>query len=143
MFLRPESLLFSLHDSKIFYINRMENDLEIRLSGMVIVENNRTFAIDKPKIACHDLIDIEASKDYPVRIMAFYKEVKYLTIDEFKGYTFDILEEAYGDGIIHFYGIGNLYKEGRPHALAMTIDIFYGGELEAIWDRKDKVEIKG
>ena len=25
----------------------------------------------------------------------------------------------------------------------MTIDIFYRGELEVIWNRKDQVEIKG
>ena len=94
MFLRPERLLLIFHDSKIFSISRRENDLEMSLASMVIVENNRTFAIDKPRITCHDLIDIEASNDYSVRIMAFY------------------------------------------------IDIFYRKEIEAIWDRKDKVEIK-
>lgn len=110
---------------------------------MVIFENGKTFVIDNPKIICHDLIDIETNRAYPVRIVAFDKEVKNLTIDEFRGYTFDIIEEAYGEGIIHFNGIGNVYKDGKRSAFDMTIDIFYRGEIEAIWDRKELVKIKG
>lgn len=143
MILKPYREVFSLHDSKIFAIKRREKDLEISLSSMVIFENGKTFAIDNPKIICHDLIDIEANMDYPVRILAFEKNPIDLTIDEFKDYTFDIIEEAYGQGLIHFYGIGNICKAGKPSAFDMTIDIFYRGELEAIWDRKDQVEVKG
>lgn len=143
MILKPEKLVFSLHDSKIFDINRREKDLEISLSSMVIFENGKTFAIDNPKIICHDLIDLEANMDYPVRIHAFEKNPINLSLDEFKDYTFDIIEEAYGEGLIHFYGIGNTYKDGKPSTYDMSIDIFYRGELEAIWDRKDQVEIKG
>ena len=143
MILKPEKLVFSLHDSKIFDINRRERDLEISLSSMVIFENGKTFAIDNPKIICHDLIDIEANMDYPVRILAFENNPKDLTIDEFKDYTLDIIEEAYGEGLIHFYEIGNTYKDGKPSAYDMSIDIFYRGELEAIWDRKYQVEVKG
>ncbi|WP_311486398.1 hypothetical protein [uncultured Anaerococcus sp.] len=143
MILKPYREVFSLHDSKIFDINRRERDLEISLSSMVIFENGKTFAIDNPKIICHDLIDIEANMDYPVRILAFEKNPINLSLDEFKDYTFDIIEEAYGQGLIHFYGIGNTYKDGKPSTYDMSIDIFYRGELEAIWDRKDQVEIKG
>lgn len=143
MILKPYREVFSLHDSKIFAIKRMEKDLEISLSSMVIFENGKTFAIDNPKIICHDLIDIEANMDYPVRILAFEKNPIDLSLDEFKDYTFDIIEEAYGEGLIHFYGIGNNCKAGKPSAVDMTIDIFYRGELEAIWDRKDQVEVKG
>ena len=143
MILKPYREVFSLHDSKIFYIKRREKDLEISLSSMVIFENGKTFAIDNPKIICHDLIDIEANMDYPVRILAFENNPKDLTIDEFKDYTLDIIEEAYGEGLIHFYGIGNTYKDGKPSAYDMSIDIFYRGELEAIWDRKYQVEVKG
>lgn len=143
MILKPYKEVFSLHDSKIFAIKRKENDLEISLESMAVFEDGKTLAIDNPKIICHDLIDIEANMDYPVRIVSFEKEVKNLTIDEFKNYTFDIMEEAYGAGLIHFYGIGNVYKDGRPFAFDMTIDIFYRGEIEVTWNRKDKVEIKG
>ena len=143
MILKPYREVFSLHDSKIFSIKRREKDLEISLASMVIFENGKTCVIDNPKIICHDLIDIEANMDYPVRILAFEKNPIDLTIDEFKDYTFDIIEEAYGEGLIHFYGIGNTYKDGKPSAFDMTVDIFYRGEIEAIWDRKDQVEIKG
>ena len=143
MILKPYREVFSLHDSKIFAIKRREKDLEISLSSMAIFDKGKTFAIDNPKIICHDLIDIEANMDYPVRILAFEKNPIDLTIDEFKDYTFDIIEEAYGEGLIHFYGIGNTYKDGKPSAYDMSIDIFYRGELEAIWDRKDQVEVKG
>lgn len=143
MILKPYKEVFSLHDSKILSINRNENNLEISLANMVIFENSKTFAIDSPKIICHDLIDIEANMDYPVRIKVFGKNAKNLTIDEFKDYTFDILEEAYGRGLIHFYGIGNLYKDGRLSDYDMSLDIFYRGEIEAVWDMKDQVEIKG
>lgn len=143
MILKPYREFFSLHDSKIFSIKRREKDLEISLSSMAIFDKGKTFAIDNPKIICHDLIDIEANMDYPVRILAFEKNPIDLTIDEFKDYTFDIIEEAYGQGLIHFYGIGNICKAGKPSAFDMTIDIFYRGELEAIWDRKEQVEIKG
>lgn len=143
MILKPYREVFILHDSKIFAIKRREKDFEISLASMVIFENGKSFAIDNPKIICHDLIDIEANRAYPVRIVAFEKESKNLTIDEFKDYTFDIIEEAYGEGLIHFYGIGNFYKDGRPSAFDMSIDIFYRGEIEAIWSRKDQVEIKG
>lgn len=136
MILKPYKEVFSLHDSKILSINRNENNLEISLANMVIFENSKTLAIDNPKIICHDLIDIEANMDYPVRIKVFGKNAKNLTIDEFKDYTFDILEEAYGRGLIHFYGIGNLYKDGRFSAYDMSLDIFYRGEIEAIWDMK-------
>lgn len=143
MIIKPYREVFSLHDSKIFAIKRREKDLEISLASMVIFEKGKSFAIDNPKIICHDLIDIEANMDYPVRILAFEKNPIDLTIDEFKDYTFDIIEEAYGQGLIHFYGIGNICKAGKPSAFDMTIDIFYRGELEAIWDRKDQVEVKG
>lgn len=143
MILKPYREVFSLHDSKIFAIKRREKDLEISLASMDIFENDKTLAIDNPKIICHDLIDIEANADYPVRIIDFEKAPKKLTIDEFKEYTFDIIEEAYGEGLIHFYGIGNFYKDGRPAAFDMTIDIFYRGVIEATWSRKDQVEIKG
>lgn len=143
MILKPYREVFSLHDSKIFSIKRREKDLEISLASMVIFEKGKSFAIDNPKIICHDLIDIEANMDYPVRILAFEKNPIDLTIDEFKDYTFDIIEEAYGEGLIHFYGIGNTYKDGKPSAYDMSIDIFYRGELEAIWDRKYQVEVKG
>lgn len=143
MILKPYREVFSLHDSKIFSIKRREKDLEISLASMVIFEKGKSFAIDNPKIICHDLIDIEANMDYPVRILAFEKNPIDLTIDEFKDYTFDIIEEAYGEGLIHIYGIGNTYKDGKPSAYDMSIDIFYRGELEAIWDRKDQVEVKG
>lgn len=137
MILKPYREVFSLHDSKIFAINRRGCDLEISLSSMVIFENGKTFVIDNPKIICHDLIDIKANMDYPVRIIVFEKEDKNLTIDEFKDYTFDIIEEAYGPNLIHFYGIGNICKDGIPTAFDMTIDIFYSGEIEATWDMKD------
>ena len=143
MILKPYREVFSLHDSKIFAINRRGCDLEMSLSSMVISENGKTFVIDNPKIICHDLIDIEANKDYPVRIVVFDKEANKLTIDEFEDYTFDIIEEAYGEGIIHFNGIGNVYKDGKRSAFDMTIDIFHRGEIEAIWDRKELVKIKG
>lgn len=143
MILKPYREVFSLHDSKIFAIKRREKDLEISLSSMAIFDKGKTFAIDNPKIICHDLIDIEANMDYPVRILAFEKNPIDLTIDEFKDYTFDIIEEAYGQGLIHFYGIGNICKAGKPSAFYMSIDIFYRGEIEAIWDRKEQVEIKG
>ena len=110
---------------------------------MVIFENGKAFVIDNPKIICHDLIDIEANMDYPVRILAFEKNPIDLTIDEFKDYTFDIIEKACGEGLIHFYGICNTYKDGKLCAFDMTVDIFYRGEIEAIWDRKDQVEVKG
>lgn len=143
MILKPYNEGFSLHDSKIFDIIRREKDLEINLSSMVIFENGKTFLIDNPKIICHDLIDIEANMDYPVRIIVFEKEAKKLTIDEFKDLSFDIIEESYGKGLAHFYGIGNIYKDGRRSSFDMSIDIFYRGEMEAIWNRKDQVEIKG
>lgn len=143
MILKPYKEVFSLHDSKILSINRNENNLEISLANMVIFENSKTLAIDNTKIICHDLIDIEANMDYPVRIKVFGKNAKNLTIDEFKDYTFDILEEAYGIGLIHFCGIGNLHKDGRLSAYDMSLDIFYRGEMEAVWDMKDQVEIKG
>ena len=137
MILKPYREVFSLHDSKIFGINRRGCDLEISLSSMVIFENGKTFVIDNPIIICHDLIDIEANMDYPVRILSFEKNPKNLTLDEFKDYTFDIIEEAYGSNLIHFYGIGNICKDGIPTAFDMTIDIFYRGEIEATWDMKD------
>lgn len=143
MILKPYREFFSLHDSKIFSIKRREKDLEISLSSMAIFEKGKTFAIDNPKIICHDLIDLEANMDYPVRIHAFEKNPINLSLDEFKDYTFDIIEEAYGEGLIHFYGIGNICKAGKPSAFYMSIDIFYRGEIEAIWDRKEQVEIKG
>lgn len=143
MILKPYREVFSLHDSKIFSINRRGNDLEISLASMLIFENGNSYLIDNPKIICHDLIDIEANKDYPVRIVAFDKEVNNLTIDEFKDYTFDIIEEAYGEGIIHFNGIGNVYKDGKRSAFDMSLDIFYRGDIEATWDRKELVKIKG
>lgn len=137
MILKPYREVFSLHDSKIFATNRRGCDLEISLSSMVIFENGKTFVIDNPIIICHDLIDIEANMDYPVRILSFEKNPKNLTLDEFKDYTFDIIEEAYGSNLIHFYGIGNICKDGIPTAFDMTIDIFYRGEIEATWDMKD------
>lgn len=143
MILKPYREFFSLHDSKIFSIKRREKDLEISLSSMAIFEKGKTFAIDNPKIICHDLIDLEANMDYPARIHAFEKNPINLSLDEFKDYTFDIIEEAYGEGLIHFYGIGNICKAGKPSAFYMSIDIFYRGEIEAIWDRKEQVEIKG
>lgn len=143
MILKPYNEVFSLHDSKIFAIKKKQNDLEISLASMVIFENGKSLIIDNPKLICHDLIDIQANMDYPVRIYSIEKKPKKLTIDEFKDYTFDIIEEAYGEGLIHFYGIGNICKDGRPAAYDMTIDIFYRGEIEAIWSRKEQVEIKG
>ena len=143
MILKPYRAVFSLHDSKIFDIKRREKDLEISLASMVIFENDKTLAIENKKIICHDLIDIETNMDYPVRIVGFEKEAKKLTLDEFKDYTFDIIEEAYGEGLIHFYGIGNIYKDEKPSAFDMTIDIFYRGEIEAIWKKKNQIEIKG
>ena len=77
-----------------------------------------------------------------MRIVGFEKNPKKLTIDEFKAYTFDIIEEAYGEGLIHFYGIGNVCKEGSPSAFDMTIDMFYRGEIQATWSREDQVETK-
>lgn len=121
MILKPYNEGFSLHDSKIFDIIRREKDLEINLSSMVIFENGKTFLIDNPKIICHDLIDIEANMDYPVRIIVFEKEAKKLTIDEFKDLSFDIIEESYGKGLAHFYGIGNIYKDGRRSSFDMSI----------------------
>lgn len=84
MILKPYREVFSLHDSKIFSIKRREKDLEISLASMVIFENGNSLSIDNPKIICHDLIDIEANRDYPVRIVTFEKNPKNLTIDEFK-----------------------------------------------------------
>ena len=84
MILKPYKEVFSLHDSKILSINRNENNLEISLANMVIFENSKTLAIDNPKIICHDLIDIEANMDYPVRIKVFGKNAKNLTIDELR-----------------------------------------------------------
>lgn len=76
MILKPYNEVFSLHDSKIFAIKKKQNDLEISLACMVIFENGKSLAIDNPKIICHDLIDIEANMDYPVRILSIENKPK-------------------------------------------------------------------
>lgn len=137
MIVNPYSEVLSLHDMNIIDFSVEGSKALIKLSQAVLISAKDDYILDNPLVIVNDLIDIKTNDDYPIRIKLISGEkVQSITLAEFKQYNFTILEEAYGFGLVHFYGIAT--KGER--SFDCFIDIHYCGDLEIKWDNKILVE---
>lgn len=138
MIVNPYSEVLSLHDMNIIDFSVEASNALIKLSQAVLISAKDDYIIDNPLIIVNDLIDIKTNDDYPIRIKLISGEqAQSINSEEFNQYNFTILEEAYGFGLVHFYGIA--IKGDK--AFDCFIDIHYCGNLEIKWDSKVLVEI--
>lgn len=137
MIVNPYSEVLSLHDMNIIDFSVEGRKALIKLSQAVLISAKDDYILDNPLVIVNDLIDIKTNDDYPIRIKLISGEkVQSITPAEFNQYNFTILEEAYGFGLVHFYGIAT--KGER--SFDCFIDIHYCGDLEIKWDNKILVE---
>ncbi|MBM0046920.1 hypothetical protein JNO63_07415 [Anaerococcus sp. mt242] len=137
MIVNPYSEIISLHDMDIKEFTVKDGKAIIKLCQTFLFSATADYVLDNPEVIVNDLIEIQTNEDYPVRIKLFNDdEAISLTIDDFKDYKFNILEEAYGFGLVHFYGIATKLDK----AYDCLIDIHYCGDLEINWDNKVLVE---
>lgn len=137
MIVNPYSEIISLHDMDIKEFTVKDGKAIIKLCQAFLFSATADYVLDNPEVIVNDLIEIQTNEDYPVRIKLFNDdEAISLTIDDFKDYKFNILEEAYGFGLVHFYGIATKLDK----AYDCLIDIHYCGDLEINWDNKVLVE---
>lgn len=137
MIVNPYSEVLSLHDMNIIDFSVEGSKALIKLSQAVLIFAKDDYILDNPLVIVNDLIDIKTNDDYPIRIKLISGEkVQSITPAEFNQYNFTILEEAYGFGLVHFYGIAT--KGER--SFDCFIDIHYCGDLEIKWDNKILVE---
>lgn len=139
MIVNPYQELMSLHDMYIESIEVKESDAYIRLNQAYFISGNEDYVLENPTIIARDLITIETNSDYPIRIKLISDdEVINLSYKEIDNYSFGILEEAYGFGLIHFYGYATI--DDRSYDFLM--DFHFCGNLEIKWDDKYLVEAK-
>lgn len=137
MIVNPYSEVLSLHDMNIIDFSVEGSKALIKLSQAVLISAKDDYILDNPLIIVNDLIDIKTNEDYPIRIKLIAGEkVQSITLAEFNQYNFTIHEEAYGFGLVHFYGIAT---KGES-SFDCFIDIHYCGDLEIKWDNKILVE---
>lgn len=137
MIVNPYSEVLSLHDMNIIDFTVENGKVLIKLSQAVLISTEDDYILDNPIIIVNDLIDIKTNEDYPIRIKLISDDsVKSITYADLNKYNFTILEEAYGFGLVHFYGIATKGDK----AFDCFIDIHYCGDLEIKWDNKILVE---
>lgn len=137
MIVNPYNELLSLHDMYIENIEVIGNDAHIYLNQAYFISGNEDYVLDKPVIIAHDLIKLEANNDYPFRIKLISdREIKDIEYEDIKDYSLGILEEAYGFGLVHFYG----YAVSGDKSYDFLLDIHFCGSLEIKWEDKYLVE---
>lgn len=142
MIVNPYNELISLHDMRIMNIEIEEETAYVYLDQAFMYAGKDDYILDNPVIIIHDIIDIEQNKDYPVRIRLIDDDdIITPTIADFNTFDFDILEEAYGFGLVHFYGVASQVVEDDAYRYDCLIDIHYSGDLELKWDDKKLVEV--
>ena len=138
MIVNPYSEVLSLHDMNIVDFTVEDGKAFINLSQAVLISTEDDYILDNPLMIVNDLIDIKTNEDYPIRIKLISDEnAQSINPTEFNQYNFTILEEAYGFGLVHFYGIATKGDK----AFDCFIDIHYCGDLEIKWDNKILVEV--
>ncbi|WP_394023002.1 hypothetical protein ACF3NF_07465 [Anaerococcus martiniensis] len=138
MIVNPYSELISLHDMDIIDFVVEDGKAIIKLSQAFLFSARADYVLDNPVVIANDLIEIKANEDYPIRIKLINNDkILSLSFNDFKDYRFNILEEAYGFGLVHFYGIATKLDK----AYDCFIDIHYCGDLEINWDNKVLVEV--
>ena len=136
MIVNPYNELISLHDAYIEEIKIINNSAHISINQAFFISDD-DYVLDKPSIIANDLINSQSNMDYPLRIKLFNDDkVINLSLDELSDYSFCILEEAYGFGLVHFYG----FATDRENSYDFIIDIHFSGKLEIKWDDKYLVE---
>lgn len=135
MIVNPYQELISLHDMRIENIEIKDNTAYIKLNNAYLLGQTNGYMLDEPLIIINDLINIEANSDYPIRIRVYGdKNIFDVNISDFNKYTFDILEEAYGFGLVHFFSLAMKYQDNI--AYDCFLDIHFTGDLEIKWDNK-------
>lgn len=141
MIVNPYQEVISLHDMNIENIEIEDNNAYVRLNNAYLLSQTDNFMLDNPLIIIRDLVDIESNKDYPLRIRVYDQdEIISVNLSDFNEFSFNILEEAYGFGLVHFFGIATKYIEDEPHSFDCFIDIHFCGDLEIKWDDKILLE---
>lgn len=140
MIVNPYQELISLHDMRIENIEIEDNTAYIKLNNAYLLGQTNNYMLDKPLIIINNLINIESNINYPIIIRLYDdKNIFDVNISEFHGYSFDILEEAYGFGLVHFFGIATKYEDNK--AYDCFLDIHFTGDLEIKWDNKVLLEV--
>lgn len=135
MIVNPYQEIISLHDMRIENIEIKDNTAYIKLNNAYLLGQTNNYMLDEPLIIINDLINIEANSDYPIRIRLYGdKNIFDVNVSDFNNYSFDILEEAYGFGLVHFFGIVTKYQDNK--AYDCFLDIHFTGDLEIKWDNK-------
>lgn len=142
MIVNPYNEVISLHDMKIKNIRVEDNNAYLSLDQAYLLYSDGDYILDNPLIIIYDLVDIDSNKDYPFRIKILDEDELYTPIlDDFNKFEFEILEEAYGFGLVHFYGLASFYQDEMYRTYDAFIDLHYSGELEIKWDDKVLLEI--
>ena len=141
MILNPYQEIISLHDMNIEDIEIEGNNLYVKLSNAYLLSQTDNYMLDNPLIIIRDLIDIKSNKDYPIRIRLYdQEEIIAINPSDFNKFSFNILEEAYGFGLVHFFGIATKHINDQVHSFDFFIDIHFCGDLEIKWDDKILLE---
>lgn len=142
MIVNPYTELISLHDMTIENIEIEGTRAYIHLNQAYLFAGKDDYILDNPLIIINDIIDIETNKDYPIRIRLFDdEEVITPHLSDFNEFNFNILEEAYGFGLVHFYGTATKVHNDEIFSYDCFIDIHYSGDLEIKWDDKFLIEV--
>ena len=135
MIVNPYQELISLHDMRIENIKIEDNTAYIKLNNAYLLGQTDTYMLDEPLIIINDLINIEANSDYPIRIRVYGdKNIFDINISDFNEYAFDILEEAYGFGLLHFFGRATKYQDNKAYDFILYIHFTW--DIEIKWDKK-------
>lgn len=141
MIVNPYNEVISLHDMRISLIELSENKAFIYLDQAFYLSSDENYILDNPLIIVNDLIETDDYKNYPVRIRLINdEEILTPTLEDFKEFSFEIIEEAYGFGLIHFFGKASKFLGDSFTSYDCFIDIHYCGDLEIKWDDKKLVE---
>lgn len=141
MIVNPYNEIISLHDVNIKEIKIKNNNAYIKLDQAYMISINVDYVLDDPLIIINDLLDIRTNKDYPIRIRLIDDDQVYTpTLEDFNKFKFEILEESYGFGLVHFYGIATIFEDDRFVSYDAYLDFHYCGDLEIKWDSKIFVE---
>ena len=141
MIVNPYQEVISLHDMRIENIEIEETTAYLKLNNAYLFSQTDNYMLDNPIIIIKDIIKIDSNKDYPIRIRMYDDEqIIAVNIADFNEFSFDIFEEAYGFGLVHFFGIATKYIEDEPHSFDCFIDIHFCGDLEIKWDDKILLE---
>ena len=142
MIVNPYNEVISLHDVKIENIRVEDNNAYISLDQAYLLSGDGDYILDNPLIIIYDLVDIDSNKDYPFRIKILDDDELYTpSLDDFNKFEFEILEEAYGFGLVHFYGLASFYQDGKYGTYDAFIDFHYSGDLKIKWDDKVLLEV--